>query len=80
MTVKFVLDKTLENKGKSLTRNAIAVKASVRPATLHDMVRHQAKSISLETLDKILIAMNELDPNNNYDIGDIIEWTDVNED
>lgn len=74
MAVEFVLHETLEKEGVKLTRNAIAVRAQVRPATLHDIAKQQAKSISLETLEKILDAMNELDETRSYDIGDIIRY------
>lgn len=70
MSVRPVLKETLENS--KLTRNAIAVKAQIRPATLHDLVKGNSKSITFETLDKILNAMNELDESREYDITDII--------
>lgn len=72
MTVRPVLKETLENC--KLTRNAIAVKAQVRPATLHDLVVGNSKSINFETLDKILNAMNELDDSRQYDISDIVVY------
>lgn len=72
MSVRPVLKETLENS--KLTRNAIAVKAQVRPATLHDLVAGKSKSINFETLGKILNAMNELDDSRQYDITDIIVY------
>lgn len=74
MTVRITLKETLEATGGRLTRNAIAVHAKVRPATLHDMVNGKTKSISYETLDAILNAMNELDETRSYDISDIIRY------
>ncbi|WP_431810978.1 helix-turn-helix domain-containing protein [Lysinibacillus sp. FW12] len=69
MTIKITLNETLENT--SLTRNAIAVKAGIRPATLHELVNNKTKGITFETLSKILNAMNELDTTRTYDIKDI---------
>lgn len=74
MTVRITLKETLESTGGKLTRNAIAVQAKVRPATLHDMVNDKTKSISYETLNAIITAMNELDDTRSYDISDVIVY------
>ncbi len=72
MTIKITLNETLENT--TLTRNAIAVKAGIRPATLHELVNNKSKGITFETLSKILNAMNELDTTRTYDITDIFVY------
>lgn len=72
MSIKITLNKTLENS--TLTRNAIAVKAGIRPATLHELVNDKSKGITFETLSKILDAMNELDDSRDYDIRDIFVY------
>lgn len=72
MTIEITLKKTLENT--TLTRNAIAVKAGIRPATLHEIVNEKSKGITFETLNKILDAMNELDTTRTYDIKDIFVY------
>lgn len=71
MTIKITLGKTLEENKGNLTRNAIAVQAKVRPATLHDIVKGNSKSITFETLGAILDAMNELDETRSYDITEV---------
>lgn len=72
MTIKITLKETLENT--TLTRNAIAVKAGIRPATLHEIVNDISKGITFETLNKILDAMNELDTTRTYDIKEIFVY------
>ncbi|MFJ7668395.1 helix-turn-helix domain-containing protein [Lysinibacillus sp. NPDC097195] len=72
MTIEITLKETLENT--TLTRNAIAVKAGIRPATLHEIVNEKSKGITFETLNKILDAMNELDTTRTYDIKDIFVY------
>lgn len=72
MTIKITLNETLENS--TLTRNAIAVKAGIRPATLHELVNGKSKGFTFETLGKILDAMNELDTTRTYDIKDIFVY------
>ncbi|WP_409369900.1 helix-turn-helix domain-containing protein [Lysinibacillus sp. 38-6] len=72
MTIEITLKETLENT--TLTRNAIAVKAGIRPATLHEIVNEKSKGITFETLNKILDAMNELDKTRTYDIKDIFVY------
>lgn len=72
MTIKITLKDTLENS--TLTRNAIAVRAGIRPATLHELVNDKSKGVTFETLGKILDAMNELDTTRTYDIEDIFVY------
>lgn len=74
MTIRITLDETIKASDGKLTRNAIAVHARVRPATLHDMANGKTKSISYDTLDKIITAMNELNPGNNYDISAVMVY------
>lgn len=73
MKIKITLNETLEGNNK-LTRNAIAVQAKIRPATLHDIVKGKSKSITFATLEAILDAMNELDDTRSYDICDIFVY------
>lgn len=53
---------TLEETLKKLdvTRNALAVEAKVRPATINELVSGNAKQISFKTLKEILITLNRL--------------------
>ncbi len=73
MKIKITLNETLEGNRK-LTRNAIAVQAKIRPATLHDIVKGNSKSITFATLGAILDAMNELDDTRSYDICDVFVY------
>lgn len=78
MPVRLTFKETMDaatNTNSKLTRNAIAVHAKVRPATLHAMYKGDVKSIPFETLGAILDAMNELDDTRSYDICDIFEYT-----
>lgn len=74
MTVKLVLDKTIEASNNKLTRNNIAVESKTRPSTLSDIANGETKALKLTTLDSILNAMNRLDPEKEYDISDIIQY------
>ncbi len=79
MAIKITLNETLENNER-LTRNAIAVQAKIRPATLHDIVKGNSKSITFATLGAILDAMNELDDTRNYDISDVFVYENEKKD
>ncbi|OCS82256.1 helix-turn-helix domain-containing protein [Caryophanon tenue] len=77
MVVEITLSQTLkelEERGKNLTKNAIAVEAKVRPSTLSDLAKGDSKAIKFETLNDILNAMNRLMPDENFDIGHIIKY------
>lgn len=77
MVVRLTLNETLERlntQGKTITRNAIAVQARIRPTTLSEMVHHKTQSIRLDTLDAILNAMNYLLPGENFTIKDIVDY------
>jgi DNA-binding Xre family transcriptional regulator len=52
------LEKTL--KELDITRNALAVEAKVRPATINAIVDGSVKSITLETLEMIIDALNRI--------------------
>lgn len=78
MAIRITLNETLEGNGK-LTRNAIAVQAKIRPATLHDIVKGNSKSITFTTLSAILNAMNELDDTRSYDISDVFVYESNND-
>ncbi|MBH0156010.1 XRE family transcriptional regulator [Fictibacillus sp. 5RED26] len=53
---------TLEDSLKHLdvTRNALAVEAKVRPATINELVSGNAKQISFKTLKEILVTLNRI--------------------
>lgn len=53
-----LLAKTLENL--NITKNALAVEAKVRPATIHDLVNGNAKQVNFETLKAIIDALNRI--------------------
>lgn len=55
-TYKFFLKEVLEEIGES--RNAVAVEAKVRPATLHDIYNNNMKRIELESFGRILDTIN----------------------
>ncbi|KSU83413.1 Cro/C1-type HTH DNA-binding domain-containing protein [Fictibacillus enclensis] len=54
--IKWLLDKTLEEL--DITRNALAVDAKVRPATIQDMVNGLPKRVEFKTLLAILDSLN----------------------
>jgi hypothetical protein len=60
------------------TRNAVAVEAKVRPATLHDLYYGNTKRIELESFGRILDAINkfavEKGIDKRYTIDDIIRY------
>lgn len=77
MVVEITLAQTLkelEERGKTLTKNTIAVEAKVRPSTLSDLTKGESKAIKFETLNDILNAMNRLMPEEKFDIGHIINY------
>ncbi|MFE4430840.1 helix-turn-helix domain-containing protein [Peribacillus butanolivorans] len=47
-------------KELDITKNALAVEAKVRPATIHDLVTGNAKQINFETLKAIIDALNRI--------------------
>lgn len=53
---------TLENvlKELNITRNKLAVESKVRPATIADMYYNKTRRVELDTLDSILIALNQI--------------------
>jgi len=48
------------NKYEGLTRNAVAVEARVRPATVNELCSGDSKAIRFDTLIKIVNALNTL--------------------
>jgi DNA-binding Xre family transcriptional regulator len=56
--IKWVLDKTIDEL--DITRNALAVEAKVRPATIQDMVNGVPKRVEFKTLLAILDVLNEM--------------------
>ncbi len=77
MAFTFKLDNVLEDL--ELTRNALAVRAGVRPATLADLHEGKTKRVELPTFAKILDALNavarEKGINETYTIDSIVEYT-----
>lgn len=57
--VKITLNNTIE-KYKGLTRNAVAVEAKVRPATVNELCSNESKAIRFDTLERIIDALNTL--------------------
>jgi DNA-binding Xre family transcriptional regulator len=66
---------TLETTLKKLdtSRNALAVEAKVRPATINELVSGNAKQISFKTLKEILEALNRISEEKGIDIGFNVE-------
>lgn len=69
-SVTINLNETLENA--KLSRNAIAVEGKIRPATISELCNGKSKSISFETLIKIINALNSLCPEKRHTIEDVI--------
>ncbi|MTW85099.1 XRE family transcriptional regulator [Virgibacillus dakarensis] len=80
-TVKITLNETIEQT-EELTRNKIAVEGKIRPATISELCNGKSKSISFDTLTRILDAMNGINHQNGgkkrYRIEDVltIEYVD----
>jgi predicted transcriptional regulator len=62
-----------------LTRNALAVEAKVRPATIHDLYNGDTKRIELPTIQRILDAINQEARNKGksktYTLDDLIKYS-----
>lgn len=72
MGLEFVLNETLEKIDQ--TRNALAVEAKVRPATVNDIAAGRSKAITLAVLDDLLDALDRLDPEGRrHDVTDIVK-------
>lgn len=69
MNVKITLDDTL--KAADISRNKLAVEGKIRAATISDLCNGKSKSISFETLTKIVTTLNEL-TGKQHEINDII--------
>lgn len=74
--VTITLDKTLNKAG--ISRNAVAVEGKIRPATISEICNGKSKSISFDTLERIVNALNVLDQSKKYMIEDVmvIEYHD----
>ncbi|MEH7141458.1 XRE family transcriptional regulator [Priestia megaterium] len=66
------LGQTLEEIGK--TRNALAVEARVRPATINAIVDGSAKQLVFETLEAILEGLHTLEPSRAFTIEDVVKY------
>ncbi|MEK4081592.1 helix-turn-helix domain-containing protein [Solibacillus sp. FSL K6-1126] len=77
MPIKITLNETLERDGCKLTKNAIAVEAKIRPGTLSDLVNGKSKGVTFDTIEKVIDAMNRLDPSGHYKLTDVFDY--VNE-
>lgn len=69
--VKITLNDTIERTDK-LTRNKIAVEGRIRPATVSDLCNGKSKSISFETLTRIVDALDVLDDSRRHKITDVL--------
>ncbi|WP_283637824.1 helix-turn-helix domain-containing protein [Bacillus velezensis] len=73
------LKKTLEELDH-LTRNALAVEAKVRPATINDIVAGNSKQINMETLNAIIETLNTISKekglDKKYSVSDIFEHSE----
>lgn len=74
MAIKLTLNDTLKREGCTLTKNAIAVEAKIRPGTLSDLANGKSKGVTFETIEKVLDAMNRLDPAGRYTLTDIFDY------
>ncbi|WP_029518082.1 helix-turn-helix domain-containing protein [Paenibacillus polymyxa] len=74
--VKLKLDKAVNMLGLSMNRLSIA--SGVRPHTVGDLVRNDSQRVDLDSLDKILNALNSIAEDRGLDIkfgvADIIEY------
>lgn len=57
----------------SVTKNALAREAKVRPNFIYDMCEGKTKRIDLETLSKIIDTLNDM-TSGNYTLSDILEY------
>ncbi|MFC0235475.1 XRE family transcriptional regulator [Fictibacillus phosphorivorans] len=77
---------TLEATLKDIdtTRNALAVEAKVRPATINELVSGNAKQINFKTLKEILVALNRISAEKgfkkNYNVEDVFLLEDKDKD
>lgn len=69
MNIRITLDETLEAAG--ISRNKIAVEGKIRPATISDLCNGKSKSITFETLTKIVTTLNEL-TGKQYEVTDVV--------
>lgn len=75
--VIITLNKTID-KYDGLTRNAVAVEAKVRPATVSDLCSNVSKAIKFDTLESIINALNTL-TGEKHAIEDVIKIEYTNE-
>jgi DNA-binding Xre family transcriptional regulator len=77
--IKFNLEKTINEL--DITSNRLAVLAEVRPNTISDLIKGSTKRIELETVEKILEALNYEATRKNkkyYQIQDIVQYESQN--
>lgn len=71
--IEFVLAATLDRLG--ITKHKLSVKSEIRPNTISDMANNDVKSVNIETLTKIIIALNEIAKEKNiskqFDVNDV---------
>jgi predicted transcriptional regulator len=73
--LKFVLKETLDNL--NITRNFLAVKGEIRPATLGEIYYGTAKRLDIDTLTKIMDTLNSISTNKGkkvYNVTDILTY------
>ncbi|MGG3884109.1 helix-turn-helix domain-containing protein [Brevibacillus panacihumi] len=77
--ITFKIEALLEqlNEGKpekeKITKGAIAREAKVRPNVLYEMSENKTKRVEIETLNKIMAAINRIS-DKKVDICDVIEY------
>ncbi|MBK0009719.1 helix-turn-helix transcriptional regulator [Bacillus sp. S35] len=69
--IRFKLSNVLEVH--DITRNALAREAKVRPNAVYEMCDNQTKRVDLQTLDKLIVTLNEL-TEKEINLNDILEY------
>jgi DNA-binding Xre family transcriptional regulator len=74
----------ISNLGKTLkelddtTRNALAVEAKIRPATINELAKGEAKQINFKTLSAIIETLNRMSKEKEiakkYNVNDVFEY------
>lgn len=73
--LRFTLGETLDKLPGEITRNKLSVESKVRPATIADLVNGEAKRIEVDTLQKILEALERLaDGTMRITVEDVIKY------
>jgi predicted transcriptional regulator len=72
------LDKVIEEL--NITPNKLSIEARCRPNTIYNMVYGTATRIHLETIEKVLVALNNIAESEGihkgFKVGDILDFID----